>query len=81
MNTELSERTPPISGFKERFEADLRPLVPSEEALVVTAAEGDPATCAWRGGSVVGAGPDFARLAVTKEARPCGSSVHTRTPH
>jgi len=27
----------------------------------------DPATCAWRGGSVVGAGPDFARLAVTRE--------------
>ena len=93
-----------LPGFRDRFEADLRPLVPAEEALVVAAAAatttttnttttatttttaserdggegkgsgnelstGDlTTTCAaWRGGSVVGAGPDFARLAVTRE--------------
>lgn len=40
--------------------------MPAEDALTVTAVD-DPVTTAWRGGSVVGAGPDFARLAVTKE--------------
>ena len=65
-------------GFRDRFEAELRPLVPVEDELVLTTGgaaaggggsdnEGDPTTCAWRGGSVVGAGPDFARLAVTRE--------------
>jgi actin-related protein 6 len=53
-----------LPGFAARLEADLRPLVPSDEALVVTAPE-DPATCAWRGGSVVGAGADFARWGCT----------------
>ena len=47
-----------LPGFKERFEAELRPFVPAEDELVVTLAE-DPAEMAWRGGSVVGAGADF----------------------
>ena len=55
-----------LPGFKERFEAELRSLVPTEEALEVCAPD-DPTTVAWRGGSIVGAGADFARLAVTKE--------------
>lgn len=55
-----------LPGFKERFEAELRPFVPAEDELVVTLAE-DPAEMAWRGGSVVGAGADFERLAVTRE--------------
>ena len=54
-------------GFKERFEAELRPLVPVDETMTVTVSE-SPTLDAWRGGSVVGAGADFERLAVTREA-------------
>ncbi|ACO64185.1 actin superfamily [Micromonas commoda] len=54
-------------GFKERFEAELRPLVPTDEALTVEVST-SPTLDAWRGGSVVGAGEDFERLAVTREA-------------
>ena len=53
-------------GFKERFEAELpAKLVPTDEALTVEVST-SPTLDAWRGGSVVGAGEDFERLAVTR---------------
>jgi actin-related protein 6 len=43
-----------LPGFKDRFQADLRPLAPSEEALLVSAAA-DPVSCAWQAGQQHGA--------------------------
>ena len=53
-------------GFKTRFENELRPLVPTEDTLTIEVSD-TPALDAWRGGSLVGAGEDFERLAVTRE--------------
>jgi actin-related protein 6 len=53
-------------GFKTRFENELRPLVPMEDTLTIEVSD-TPALDAWRGGSLVGAGEDFERLAVTRE--------------
>ncbi|CAG9460229.1 unnamed protein product [Pedinophyceae sp. YPF-701] len=55
-----------LPGFKERVEAELRPLVPQEFELKLTLPE-SPHTFAWRGGSLLGASGEFAGLAVTKQ--------------
>lgn len=57
-------------GFKERFEAEFRCLVPDEFMINVTLVE-DPHLAAWRGGAVLAStkhqhGSEFSRLAVTK---------------
>ena len=53
-------------GFKERFEAELRPLVPTDEALTVEGPVADAGRVARRQRRRRGA--DFERLAVTREA-------------
>jgi actin-related protein 6 len=58
-------------GFKERFEAEFRCLVPDEYMINVTLLE-DPHLAAWRGGAVLASARhqqgtlEFSRLAVTK---------------
>lgn len=59
-------------GFAERFVNELRPMVNGEDVLHVTGGDDsigsdDPVSFAWRGGSRVGAGDEFARLALTRD--------------
>lgn len=53
-------------GFRERLEAELRPLVPDDYALGLHLPE-DPASAAWRGAALVGASADYQRLAVSRQ--------------
>ena len=58
-----------LPGFKERFEHELRQFVDAGDVLNVSvAADGDPVGAAWRGGSRLGAGDEFERAALTREA-------------
>ncbi|KAF5839191.1 actin family [Dunaliella salina] len=52
-------------GFCERFDAELRPLVPSDYALGVHLPP-NPALCAWEGMAAFGASPAYAKVAVTR---------------
>mmetsp|Transcript_11212 Transcript_11212/g.30563 ORF Transcript_11212/g.30563 Transcript_11212/m.30563 type:complete len:204 (+) Transcript_11212:1122-1733(+) len=52
-------------GFCERFNAELRPLVPSDYALGVHVPP-NPALCAWEGMAAFGASPAYAKVAVTR---------------
>lgn len=70
-------------GFKERFISELRPFVEASDLLQVSGVGGgvgnhglgnqsetnfdDPVTCAWRGGSRIGASEEFERLALTRD--------------
>ncbi len=56
-----------IPGFKEKFEAQLRPLVNADDDVRVVVADGDPICAAWRGASDLGASDEFDRLALTRE--------------
>ncbi len=55
-----------MPGFRERLEAELRPLAPDDYELGVFLAE-EPANAAWRGGALLGASPEYAARAVTRE--------------
>ena len=52
-------------GFRERLEAELRPLVPEHLPLTVRAAA-DPVIAAWQGGVQVANSPAFRKQAITK---------------
>ncbi|KAG9140112.1 hypothetical protein Leryth_025685 [Lithospermum erythrorhizon] len=52
--------------FAERLEQELRPLVPDEYKVKITAQE-DPILGVWRGGSLLASSPDFE--AILKIAR------------
>jgi actin-related protein 6 len=51
--------------FAERLERELRPLVPDDYQVKITAQE-DPILGVWRGGSILGSSPDFEEICVTK---------------
>lgn len=51
--------------FAERLERELRPLVPDEYKVKITAQE-DPILGVWRGGSLLASSPDFEAMCVTK---------------
>ncbi|KAK4420294.1 Actin-related protein 6 [Sesamum alatum] len=51
--------------FAERLEKELRPLVPDEFQVKITAQE-DPILGVWRGGSLLASSPDFEAMCVTK---------------
>lgn len=61
-------------GFKERFEAELRPLVPGAYALNVFMPK-EPALCAWEGMSAFGASPQYRAVALTKAQYEEGGSL------
>ena len=52
-------------GFAERFERDLRPLLPAHDDLRVSA-QPDPVLAAWQGGSLLGSIGYFSQVAVSK---------------
>ena len=52
-------------GFKDRLEAELRPLVPEQFPLTITEAQ-DPITAAWYGGVLFARSPAFRNHAITK---------------
>lgn len=54
-----------IPGLKERFEADLRPMAPTE-AVVRVAVPEDPVKAAWTGGVRYTGSADFRRRLVTR---------------
>ncbi|KAM7508211.1 hypothetical protein LguiA_018664 [Lonicera macranthoides] len=51
--------------FAERLERELRPLVPDDYQVKITAQE-DPILGVWRGGSLLASSPDFEEMCVTK---------------
>ncbi|XP_020209983.1 actin-related protein 6 [Cajanus cajan] len=51
--------------FAERLEKELRPLVPDDYNVKITAQE-DPILGVWRGGSLLASSPDFEAMCVTK---------------
>ncbi|KAJ8431838.1 hypothetical protein Cgig2_023482 [Carnegiea gigantea] len=51
--------------FAERLEKELRPLVPDDYHLKITAQE-DPILGVWRGGSLLASSPDFESMCTTK---------------
>lgn len=51
--------------FAERLRRELRPLVPDEYHVKITAQE-DPILGVWRGGSLLASSPDFESMCVTK---------------
>ncbi|CAL0320096.1 unnamed protein product [Lupinus luteus] len=51
--------------FAARLEKELRPLVPDDYNVKITAQE-DPILGVWRGGSLLAASPDFEEMCVTK---------------
>ncbi|CAM6110684.1 unnamed protein product [Calypogeia fissa] len=53
-------------GFRERLEMELRPLVPDEYNVSISAV-GNPLTAAWKGGCLLAEGPDFHAAAITKK--------------
>lgn len=65
-NVLITGGTTRCPGFKERFEMELRPLVPDDYTLYVTLME-EPHLAAWRGGAVLGSTPgEYQHLAVTR---------------
>ena len=57
--------TTKLPGFLPRLERELRPLLPDDvEPAVVAPA--DPEGYAWRGGSALGAGPEYAKLSFSQ---------------
>lgn len=54
-----------FSGFAERLERELRPLVPDNYQVKITTQE-DPTLGVWRGGSLLASSPDFEAMCVTK---------------
>lgn len=65
-NVVVAGGTAACPGFRDRLEAELRPLVPDDYELGVFLAE-EPALAAWRGGAALAAAPEFAAAAVTRE--------------
>ena len=53
-------------GFRERLEAELRPLVPEHLPLTIREAA-DPVLAAWQGGMQFAYSPAFRRQAITKQ--------------
>lgn len=51
--------------FARRLEKELRPLVPDDYRVKITAQE-DPILGVWRGGSLLASSPDFEAMCVTK---------------
>ncbi|XP_062078103.1 actin-related protein 6 isoform X2 [Humulus lupulus] len=51
--------------FAQRLERELRPLVPDDYQVKITAQE-DPILGVWRGGSLLASSPDFEGMCVTK---------------
>lgn len=49
----------------QRLEKELRPLVPDDYRVKITAQE-DPILSVWRGGSLLASSPDFEAMCVTK---------------
>ena len=54
-------------GFKDRLEAELRPLVPEDLPVAIREAA-DPVMAAWQGGMVFANSPAFWKQAITKHA-------------
>lgn len=54
-----------FSGFAERLENELRPLVPDKYRVKITTQE-DPILGVWRGGSLLASSPEFETMCVTK---------------
>ena len=52
-------------GFKDRLEAELRPLVPEHLNLTIREAA-DPVLAAWQGGLLFASSPAFRKQAITK---------------
>ncbi|PSC70298.1 Actin-related 6 [Micractinium conductrix] len=65
-NVLLTGGTARCPGFRERLYNELRPLVPDDYELHVHAAP-DPALAAWQGAALLGASPEYAHLAVSRQ--------------
>lgn len=65
-NVVLTGGTARCPGFRERLDAELRPLVPDDYGLNIILLE-DPHLSAWKGGALVGASLGYEHIAVTRD--------------